>query len=452
MTAGDLMLKAGRYAEAVQWYEQAGEAGAAAILRTHYAHAEDAVSRKAWDEASQWFKQAGDYLDAQERTLTVFRDEGDIELGNGKFEEAIQAYGKAGEAGAEWIARAQYAWAEACLSSRDFTGAQEHFTLAGSYRDAAVRVHEPSFIQGQEAMEAGQYPEAAAFFEDADGYPLAAEKMHEAWYLQGEKLLAEGEYESAADAFALAGEYRDARDMISECWYRKGTAAAQSGSNAEAFDSLRRVRGYKDTDDILRQWKFREIAQDRENRRAGFSLGKSVCMGSFMQDNATGKPSVVEWFVIHRDGSRVLLTTRYLMDASAYSLNGQSSYLESSLRSYLQESFLTACFDDTLRQALIPQEELGNDLIFPLSRAECDLCLNNGVWNYMNRAPTRDWARRQGIRTMGNVGRYWLRDEGSGDMAWAVQYDGSCELVRMDDTGVGVRPACWIDLDILYPQ
>ena len=26
------------------------------------------------------------------------------------------------------------------------------------------------------------------------------------------------------------------------------------------------------------------------------------------------------------------------------------------------------------------------------------------------------------------------------------------ELVRMDDTGVGVRPACWIDLDILYPQ
>ncbi|MBQ6527995.1 MAG: hypothetical protein IJI38_05680, partial [Clostridia bacterium] len=236
--------------------------------------------------------------------------------------------------------------------------------------------------------------------------------------------------------------------------YLLGSGCLENADPEGAYDALRTIRGYRDSDEILNTWRLRQVGETRTGKRSKFTVGRCIGLGSFLQSAGCERKETVEWQIIYRDDNRVLLTTRYIMTASAFGTDS-NDYMHSKLRSYLNGTFLTECFDGNLLQSLIPQETLEGDRVFALSREECEAYLMNGKWMYKNRSAAKSWARQQGVSVSGahHVGYYWLRDNAvSGPKAWTVAQDGSYQLVDIADQTIGVRPAIWIDLNVLYPQ
>ena len=449
LTAGDLELKNKAYSHAISFYTRAGNQ--ASVKKASYLWAEDLLSQQKWDEASRMFAQAGDYLDAEERALTVFREEGDLKLDAGAYQDAMEAYRKAGETGSEWILRAHYVWAENSLKEGAWAKAKEEFEKAGTYRDAENRTREPAYRQGEAYFAKKQYLEAADAFMRAEDFMDAEMKAGESWYTWALTMLAQEKYDDAYRGFVSAGSYLDAGDMAKESIYRKGKAAIASGDREAGYDALIQVRDYLDSGEILQTWDMRMIRQTRSEKRAKFQVGRNTGLGKFLQDAGSTQPETVEWMILCVDDNKVLLTTRYILTAWPFSSDG---YMDSAVRTWLNDSFLRACFDGILLRSLIPQEDLGGDRVFLLSKQESEDYMANGPWVNKNRAAAKYYARKSGVKVRGenNTGSYWLRDAADPGMAWTVSTDGSYVQVPVDDLTIGVRPAVWLDLDVLYPQ
>ena len=454
LIAGDACMTDNRYDEAIRMYSKAGEDGKISIQKTYYVQAEELLKEQKWDAAHQMFLRAGDYMDAQERAYQAFKSEGDYLLAQGKSAEAFAAYSKAGETGQSWIHEVHYNWAKEALEQGEWEKASQEFKLATDYMDASSRVNEPYYIHAKQLMAANDYIAAADLFEKAEGYQDAAVCAKEAWYQYAQNLLDVQEYEKASACFAKASGYLNADEMSKESMYLLGSACLENTDPEGAYDALRTIRGYRDADEILNTWRLRQISETRTGKRSKFTVGRCIGLGSFLQSAGCDRKETVEWQIIYRDDNRVLLTTRYIMTASAFGTDS-NDYMHSKLRAYLNGTFLTECFDGKLLQSLIPQETLEGDRVFSLSREESDAYLLNGKWMYKNRSAAKSWARQQGVSVSGahHVGNYWLRDDAvSGSKAWTVAQDGSYQLVDIADQTIGVRPAIWIDLNVLYPQ
>ena len=455
LVAGDAFLAEKRYAEAVRMYEKAGDAGSESIQKAYYAEAEALMQAKQWDEASRMFLKAGDYRDASERAYAAFKEEGDLLLAEGKSAEAFVAYAKAGETGQNWIHAVHYNWAQDALEKGDWEESSREFRLAQNYLDAQTRVYEPYYVQGKQLLEKNSYLTAADAFEKAEDFENARMSAKEAWYLYAQELLDAQEYTKAETYFKKASGYLNADEMANESIYLLGQACLEQNDYENAYDAFRTIRGYRDADDILQTWRLRQVQQGRTGKRSKFTVGRCIGLGKYMQSAGCDQSETVEWMIIYRDDNRVLLTTRYILTASAFSTNQSNDYMTSKVRAFLNDSFANECFDGKLLQSLIAQPELDGDKVFLLSREECDQYLMNGKWQYQNRAAAKSWARSQGVAVRGNhhVGNYWLRTPSSCDgAAVAVFQDGTYGTIDIQDASIGIRPAVWIDLNVLYPQ
>ena len=455
LIAGDTFLAENRYNEAIRMYEKAGDAGAVSIQNAYYVEAEALLLSKQWDEANRLFLKAGDYRDASVRAYAAFKEEGDLLLNEGKTAEAFEAYAKAGETGQSWIHAVHYNWAQEALQAGNWEESSREFQLAENYLDAQSRVYEPYYVHGKQLLEQKAYLSAAEAFVKAEDFPNAEMHAKEAWYNYAQDLLDEQEYGKAETYFSKASGYMNADEMSHESIYLLGSAYLEQSDFEKAYDAFRTIRGYRDVDDMLQTWRLRQVAQGRTGKRSKYTVGRCIGLGKYMQSAGCDQSETVEWMIICRDDNRVLLTTRYILTASAFSANQSGDYMSSKVRSYLNGPFLQECFDGKLLQSLIPQENLEGDKVFLLSRDECDDYLLNGKWQYKNRAAAKSWARAQGVAVTGShhVGNYWLRDLSSSESgALAVRQDGSYSVIAANDATVGIRPAVWIDLDVLYPQ
>ncbi|MCR4885120.1 MAG: DUF6273 domain-containing protein [Clostridiales bacterium] len=455
IVAGDAFLSESRYSEAIRMYSKAGDAGSVSIQKVYYTEAEALLTEQKWDEASRLFLQAGEYRDAQNRAYTAFKEEGDQLLSVGKSAEAFAAYSKAGEIGTTWIHAVHYQWAQDALAAGDWKASSQEFILAEDYMDAQTRIYEPYYVQGKQLMEKNDYIAAADAFTQAKDYSNAQVCAKEAWYNYAQEMLDLQDYTKANTYFGMASGYLNADDMADESIYLLGCAYLEQNDFENAYDAFRTIRGYRDADEMLQTWRLRQVSQGRTGKRSKYTVGRCIGLGKFMQSAGCDQSETVEWMIICRDDNRVLLTTRYIMTGSNFSGDASSDYMNSKVREFLNGTFLTECFEGKLLQSLIPQTELNGDRVFALSKDECDQYLLNGKWQYKNRAAAKSWARGQGVAVRGehHVGSYWLRNETSSNTkALAVLQDGTYGLVKASDPTVGIRPAIWIDLNVLYPE
>ena len=454
--AGDIALTGGNYTQAVSMYAEAGTSGDAKRKGAYYAYAEALMTEASWDEAAQAFKMAEDYLDAKDRQTEPYEKAAVKAVESGDYALASAYYKKAGNE--EASQKSMYTLAEHLLAEKNKGNWEEssrEFQLAENYLDAQSRVYEPYYVHGKQLLEQKAYLSAAEAFVKAEDFPNAEMHAKEAWYNYAQDLLDEQEYGKAETYFSKASGYMNADEMSHESIYLLGSAYLEQSDFEKAYDAFRTIRGYRDVDDMLQTWRLRQVAQGRTGKRSKYTVGRCIGLGKYMQSAGCDQSETVEWMIICRDDNRVLLTTRYILTASAFSANQSGDYMSSKVRSYLNGPFLQECFDGKLLQSLIPQENLEGDKVFLLSRDECDDYLLNGKWQYKNRAAAKSWARAQGVAVTGShhVGNYWLRDLSSSESgALAVRQDGSYSVIAANDATVGIRPAVWIDLDVLYPQ
>ena len=129
----------------------------------------------------------------------------------------------------------------------------------------------------------------------------------------------------------------DEAEVQSDAGETQSVIAESVGSKiTRTFDSVKLVREYDN----------RELAETFE----------SIKFGKYEQDNDlnNGKEDI-EWIVLNRDGSKLLLLSKYILDKVEYNTN-MSAYIqydESYIRRWLNATFYNAAFDEIEKSAIV---------------------------------------------------------------------------------------------------
>ena len=192
-------------------------------------------------------------------------------------------------------------------------------------------------------------------------------------------------------------------------------------------------------------------------------IGSYITFGSYEQDNdlSNGKEDI-EWLVLAKEDDRILVISRYGLDAQPYNTEREDVTWETcTLRTWLNGSFLNEAFSAD-EQAMIPSitvsadknpdwdTDPGSDTtgqVFLLSIPEVNKYFSS---DEARQCKPTVYAEAQGCYEQDGNCIWRLRSPGfSSDFATYVDDDGSVESGgSFVDRGYGaVRPALWITLE-----
>lgn len=203
---------------------------------------------------------------------------------------------------------------------------------------------------------------------------------------------------------------------------------------------------------------------------------------SYQYDNGYLKNTIywfkyepIKWNVLDQDGNQLFINTDVILDSQSYhhefneekfDHNGgfgfANNYELSDIRSWLNDEFYHAAFtevnvvretevDNSISSTLDNENEfISNntiDKIFLLSRYEAHEYLSNKDMN----ALASDYAQAQGLYIEQETGQgfYSLRTPYP-NKSYQIRYitnNGNTSYDSIDKTSLGVRPACWINID-----
>lgn len=210
-----------------------------------------------------------------------------------------------------------------------------------------------------------------------------------------------------------------------------------------------------------------------------FAIGSYVSFGTYPQTAYGDDATPIEWLVLNRNGNKALLLSRYGLDRQSYNESYESvSWGECTLRTWLNDDFISRAFNDDEQAAILASNILNNDellygdwetsggnntqdKLFLLSYAQANAYL--GVTHeYKGNvrsciAPTA-YALLQGAvidnednSSNNKTNGYWLlRSPGCyQDSASIVCNDGSLGAGYVDLGIYCIRPAMWVSIPVL---
>ena len=243
--------------------------------------------------------------------------------------------------------------------------------------------------------------------------------------------------------------------VIPEMKYNDAVALMDQGKTQEAIQAFTALGDYKDSAD-----KMKAICADTPVRD-----GDKVLFGLYEQDgNTSNGREIIEWQVLDEKDDRLLVISKYGLDAKPYNANKErTTWEQCSLRAWLNGDFLDTAFTDEAQERIIESDvsadknpkystDPGNDTkdkVFLLSIDEANkyfasddarICqptayaVENGAYENDKNAACWWWLRSPGGY------QYGAADV---DSAGVVDPDGG-----FVDYGNGaVRPALWINLN-----
>ncbi len=270
-----------------------------------------------------------------------------------------------------------------------------------------------------------------------------------------------------------AGEYDPAYAMLEEIENKKAIAASKYDRAMERIDAqdyetaLALLDGlnYKDSGEKLASTRNQYIKANMGN----VAVGDTVSFGSYEQDNnASNGKEAIEWLVLAKEDTRLLVISQYALDCRPYNTRGINVTWETcTLRKWLNGDFLKAAFSDE-EKAMIPTVTVsadknpdystnpGNftqDKVFLLSIMEVNEYFKS---DDARRCVPSAYAKANGGWTSSDytkggaaTGWWWLRSPGFDvNRAACVSSGGGVNSggYSVDGDNDCVRPAMWIDL------
>ena len=171
-------------------------------------------------------------------------------------------------------------------------------------------------------LAAGQYEEAIAAFEALGDYKDSAQKIAdcelailERDYNNAIALMDAGSYEEAITAFARLDDYKDSTEKIKDCEFAIARVFLDNGKIIEAYDALIALDGYKDSAEKAESIYDQYLTE----RLKTVKVGDIVCFGTYEQDdNSANGNEDIEWIVLSKEETRLLVISRLLLDAKQY--------------------------------------------------------------------------------------------------------------------------------------
>ena len=216
-----------------------------------------------------------------------------------------------------------------------------------------------------------------------------------------------------------------------------------------------------------------------DNLSVNHSVGSSITFGNYPQTAVGADNTAIEWLVLEVQGNKALLLSRYALDVQPYNTKDQSiTWEKCKLRTWLNNDFYIKAFSTAERGAILTTvvdnsrvqgysgwlTSGGNntqDKLFLLSYSEAHNYLSvtqSDTKNTKSRVAPTAYAIQQGMRTNSryktendeSTGIWWLRSPGDAENnAAVINVTGSLSSLSVDYKHAAVRPAIWLDLDIL---
>ena len=366
-----------------------------------------------------------------------------------------------------------YKKAEALRAAGQYEAAVTAFTNLGTYRDAAEQIGATYYVKGEALRSAGEWENAITAFSNAGNYSDAAPQIGATYYAEGEALRSAGEWENAITAFSNAGNYSDAATQIIETKYQHGKVLLTEKDYNDAARIFTSIRDYKDVNNL--------IASDHNLSSAVKEVailpGKYITFGHYPQTSDEKDDTPIEWLVLSVNGQKALVISRYGLDVQPYNQDADTATWENStIRKWLNDTFLSKAFDKYEQQAIYTTNVVNDksqnfwsvsngsdtqDKVFLLSYAEVSEYFGvtyKSNYNISSRIQPTLYAIAQGAFLDKNyetangtaAGWWWLRSPGSNQSCAARIYsDGSLALSKVNGTTGCVRPALWVNIDLI---
>lgn len=273
-----------------------------------------------------------------------------------------------------------------------------------------------------------------------------------------------GKYDQAIAAFEALKKYSNSEQRVYEAYYQKAKQQMNVGDYTGAYTSLVRSNDYNDAASLLQN--------DPNLKQAAYKThGGIITFGRYEQDNNinNGKEPI-EWIVLDYDqaNNRTLVISRYGLDAQPYNKQHKNiTWEKCTLRTWLNADFLNAAFTKQEQKAIpkvVVKAEKNpaydtdpgrdtQDKVFLLSAVEAQNYFTDNAARMC--APTDNaiqhgaWSGNSTINGM-RAGNWWLRSPGSSQShAAIVNTVSSLGYYNVDYTLIAVRPALYIDLDLI---
>lgn len=194
-------------------------------------------------------------------------------------------------------------------------------------------------------------------------------------------------------------------------------------------------------------------------------VGSMITFGHYEQDNdAANGPEPIEWRVLQIEGSEALVVSRYGLDAQPYNETvANASWIKSTLRAWLNDTFLSAAFTDEEKQCIVTREVVNRkesntaDPVFLLSTNDAKTLFANHPDRQVEATP---YAIAQGAYlsdTYTGKATWWCRTtswETKTHAAYVaasggVMTCGGKSFGKVDNGKLVVRPAIYVNLDML---
>ena len=238
--------------------------------------------------------------------------------------------------------------------------------------------------------------------------------------------------------------------------YKMAEALLAEGKFEEAKASFEALNGYKDSVNKIEQCNIGIYGEELWNKNKNVNVGDIYTFGVYEQDNdISNGTEEIEWQVIAKEGTRVLVVSKYALDHQAYNTsNTDVTWGTCSLREWLNNDFLNAAFSED-EMAMIPTEQIclsGNitqDKIFLLSTEQAYVYL---IDDDARQCSPTNYAVANGVYESDNgTCDWWLRSPGvDPNRAVCVSPDGTVSdfgrIVSANSSSV--RPAMWIELSL----
>lgn len=329
-----------------------------------------------------------------------------------------------------------------------------------------------------EMAENGQYDEAIKAFEELAGYQDSETKIEECQFaIRDEKyenalmLMSTGKYEEAIAIFSEIESHKDSGSKIVECntaiqneqQYNNALSLMGEGKYEEAMAIFAQLGEYKDS------YEHGLFCFEQNNLEAirTAQAGDSIYFGVYEQDNDLSAIEYIEWLVLDRKDDKLFVLSKNVLDNIPIDTSGSATTWETSaVRKWLNNDFLDNYFTNEEKAAIptVPvvadkvvayTEDPGNDTqdrVFLLSHSEVELYFGS-KWEYEAKLcyPT-SYAVANGVRAFDSGTCYWwLRTSAHSSYFMAVTQTGLIHRSgeKADTSGIGLRPAMWIDLNAL---
>lgn len=394
----------------------------------------------------------------------------------GQCDEAIAAFEALGDYkdSVEQIELAKsekvYQGARALFEEGQYDEAAAAFQSLGKYKDSADQIVKINETKKEEAYQAaltlfenGEYDKAAAAFRALGKYKDSAEQIELVWeakfepdYQEAIALFEAGQYKKAIEAFAsltdtTMGDYKDSAQKLSEVReeaYQAAQALIDAGQYKEAIAAFEDLGEYEDTAEkisilqrtvLLKDQKYKDLMK--------FGVGDIIVFGSYEQDNdQKNGAEPIEWIVIEKEGSNLVLLSKYVLDGKPYMNEQQITGWETSdLCAWLNQEFLSSAFSKNDR-FFISADNQGFQVSVP-SRNEMEKAFPDNRDRVAE--PTAFALTISGIYISNYTGScsYHLRQSNRTD--WSPYYSGAGFYDGPNGDINGVRPMIRIDFSTI---